>query len=572
MDLLRLAVFAAALLACSGAAAQPSPPQARLERFGSAEAFDAFVTEVATEERRRHEEQELVMYHPPTPPPRSLTEVTAGVDSDDIAKRVGRFLVVLWDGALFSVDLRPAGAPGLRRAARLELDRERFSEYTGIVASGDRVIAYDNSFGGANFLVLRVGADGALAAEAEFRIVADAHFWAYLADGRLVILAEMGLARAREPLVWPRLVQGERQAHLIGPEDVYRPVLAAHSPYLYATSVCDLDASAQVRCATTGVVGSSLPWDFVTPAGVYYWFDDRHSTHLPARCDRVRAREGDPSALLRIALDGRAPSLASTRGSLRSFWRHEDGTVRALVTWCESENPSVDLRHFVVQQEEEAMRPAYRRLRRVRDDGFAFVQGEYLVSAAMGEQLFDVRELRGSRATTVTFTPLGRGETAEVRLAHNIRAVEVAGGDIIFMGYRDGGGLSLSRVRFDPGPRLASRITLRGQYLAMGRQRAYSSIADASGAGYIALPTWRRAAFGEREADTTFVALAPDGGVRDLGALSGADPKPDEWWTANSRPFFFEGRLLALNGSQIIEGVVEDERVREVRRLSFASE
>ncbi|MGH6949362.1 MAG: hypothetical protein ACREH4_00670, partial [Vitreimonas sp.] len=506
MSLLRFAVFAAALLACSGAAAQVSP-QAPLQRFGSAEAFDAFVAEVAEEQRRREERDwdVIVLAHPPTPPPRSLTDVTIGVDSGDIAKRVGQFLVVLWDGALFSVDLRPAGAPGLRRAARLELDRERFNEDTNIIASGDRVIAYDHTVGGASFLVLGVGADGALTAEAEFRIVVDAHSRAYLADGRLVFVTQIGLVRAREPIVWPRLVQGERQEQLIGPEDVYRPILAAHSPYLHATSVCALDASAHVRCATTGVVGPGFPWDFVTAAGVYHWFDDVDPPYLPERCDFARARDGDSSALLRVALDGGAPSAVSTRGSLPSFWRHADGSVHALVAWCRSR--SADLRHVVVPSGGDSMRPTYRRVPRHANGGFAFVQGEYLVSAASGAQLFDVRELRGSRATTVRFTPLDHGETAEVRLAHDIRAVEFAGEDIIFMGNRDGGGLSLSRVRVDRAPRLASRITLQGRYLAMRWERAYSSITDASGAGYLALPTWRRAAYGEREADMTFVAL-----------------------------------------------------------------
>ncbi|MGH6949587.1 MAG: hypothetical protein ACREH4_01850, partial [Vitreimonas sp.] len=68
------------------------------------------------------------------------------------------------------------------------------------------------------------------------------------------------------------------------------------------------------------------------------------------------------------------------------------------------------------------------------------------------------------------------------------------------------------------------------------------------------------------EADMTFVALATDGGMRDLGALTRSDSMR---WTPNLRPFFFEGRLLVLNGSEIIEGAEQGGTLREVRRLDL---
>jgi hypothetical protein len=38
----------------------------------------------------------------------------------------------------------------------------------------------------------------------------------------------------------------------------------------------------------------------------------------------------------------------------------------------------------------------------------------------------------------------------------------------------------------------------------------------------------------------------------------------------NSRPIFTDGRIFGLSGAELIEGRVENGRIREVRRLNFA--
>jgi hypothetical protein len=41
-------------------------------------------------------------------------------------------------------------------------------------------------------------------------------------------------------------------------------------------------------------------------------------------------------------------------------------------------------------------------------------------------------------------------------------------------------------------------------------------------------------------------------------------------WYGNSRPIFLGDRILALTGYEIVEGAVDDGRIREVRRAGFA--
>jgi len=250
-----------------------------------------------------------------------------------------------------------------------------------------------------------------------------------------------------------------------------------------------------------------------------------------------------------------------------------DGVLRSLLYWCDSQQSPFDLRYLEVPPERFAEASAssgdFRSLPRQRGSDSVFIIGGYLVSVHERTQKFDPRELRGSSTTSVTFTPMRRGESTTLRLPQRTKTVEVVGDELIFFGYRNGDGLSLSRVRLGHEPRVASTITLDQRYLAMGDGRGFSSIV-ANGSSYLGVPTWRRERYGEHDSDVSFIALDTDGGLRDLGALSGRDPKPHAWWEENARPYFFEGRLFALNGSDIVAGALVDGRAREMRRLDVA--
>jgi uncharacterized secreted protein with C-terminal beta-propeller domain len=78
-------------------------------------------------------------------PPRnpSITNVQEiGVDEGDIVKQIGRFLVVLSDGRLFSVDTGAGAAGELALADRVDFyrDPEADTWYDEILVRGDRIV------------------------------------------------------------------------------------------------------------------------------------------------------------------------------------------------------------------------------------------------------------------------------------------------------------------------------------------------------------------------------------------------------------------------------------------------
>jgi hypothetical protein len=41
-------------------------------------------------------------------------------------------------------------------------------------------------------------------------------------------------------------------------------------------------------------------------------------------------------------------------------------------------------------------------------------------------------------------------------------------------------------------------------------------------------------------------------------------------WYGNARPLFLRGRVFALLGYELVEGTLDDGRLRELRRVTFA--
>jgi hypothetical protein len=66
-------------------------------------------------------------------------------------------------------------------------------------------------------------------------------------------------------------------------------------------------------------------------------------------------------------------------------------------------------------------------------------------------------------------------------------------------------------------------------------------------------------------------------GVLDARDLASADRATDDGcqascvdWYGNARPIFLRGRVFALLGYELVEGSVDNDRLRETRRVDFA--
>jgi hypothetical protein len=166
---------------------------------------------------------------------------------------------------------------------------------------------------------------------------------------------------------------------------------------------------------------------------------------------------------------------------------------------------------------------------------------------------------------------------------HNILRVERVGRNAILTGYRDASGLSLSFVRLDGAPGIASTLVLPERYESEGRSHAFNSVVNADGAGLLGLPTIMQRAQSGRwwwrssGSDVSFVSFDASGQLSDSGAMRGSNSSHPEYtcevscvdWYGNSRALFIRGRVFALAATELIEGRLENGRVRERQRVNL---
>jgi len=312
--------FGALVLACAAGIAAPAPAQVvrdieapawrTLERFRSEAEFYQYLRDVRAAERRARDlrydkqneadeecppefypceplpdpeaEESIVVTGSASPPPpapaaraadsaspnvsgqTSITNVqNAGVDEGDIVKLWGRYLIVLQDGRLFSVDI---GGETLRLADRANIYRNRSAGtwFDEILVQGGRVIAtgYNYRESATEFSVFLIGEDGRFTREAVYFLSSNDYYdtenyATRLVNGNLVIYTPLAVgalhrdARASWPLVRCWLSEGEHRAvtsagrTLYEATDIYRPIQSTFDPVVHTISVCPWAASAR---------------------------------------------------------------------------------------------------------------------------------------------------------------------------------------------------------------------------------------------------------------------------------------------------------------------------------------
>jgi hypothetical protein len=165
---------------------------------------------------------------------------------------------------------------------------------------------------------------------------------------------------------------------------------------------------------------------------------------------------------------------------------------------------------------------------------------------------------------------------------HDALRVERVGDNAIVTGYRDSSGLNVSLIDLAAAPRIASTLLLRDRFESEGRSHAFNAAIDPDGSGLMGLPTvMRRAASGRwwwRSAgsDVSFMALQ-NNQLSDQGFLRGTSPRLPGYvcevscidWYGNTRALFIAGRIFALSGTELVEGVLSEEGVTDLARVNL---
>jgi hypothetical protein len=523
---------------------------------------------------------------------------TEGVDEGGIVKVHGEHLVVLRRGRLFTVRI---GGDALQPVAAVDafapgIDPGR-SWYDEMLVSGDNVvvIGYSYARGGTELGIFRIGADGSLAHRATYHLrsgdyYSGRNYASRLIGSRLIFYSPIS--------VWAGLLNSLPAMRRWGGADsawvrtasinrIYRPATelrADEGPALHAVTSCDL-AAPELRCESTALLGPYSHEFYVSGSSVYLW------TSAYSR----RGDEAGRSMLYRLPLDGSAPTALRVRGrpiDQFSFLESGDGHLNVLTRrgedwqWA-SENESANLGMALLRVplsvlgdgSGAAPEQAYRALplpprRRAQQNRFV---GDWLLYGA-GAGWGSARP-GGSTAYAVRWA--GGGGVSELALPHEVDRIEAMGPAAVLIG-GDGEALHFTSVALDqPAARTVDRYTRPGASQGETRSHGFFYRAEGAGTGVLGLPLRGADRPGYehlRHGSASIVFLRNESlRLRELGELT-ADPDTDPEdacrvscvdWYGNARPLFLRGRVFALMGYELVEGTMEDGRVRERRRVSF---
>jgi hypothetical protein len=578
-------------------------------------------------------EQSVVVTGSRAAPRPSITNVqVAGVDEGDIVKQIGRFLLVLQDGRVFSID---TGGNGLSLVDRVNVyrDADEGGWYDEMLVQDDHVIVTGYSYGddAANVSVFRLSPEGRLTSEGVFLISSNDYYSVdnyatRIVGGQLVVYSPMDIADIDldKPVQWPRIRRWQPESDhdeavargrtMFDATSIYKPIQPTAFPVIHTLSMCPIGPvrkGREMRCHTTALVGPSSREFYVDPTDIYLWTGPGWEEYDPDNSEDCGTwqRRGDadahPAALFRIPMTGAEPTAIRMLGSPTDQFSLDvsGGHFHALLRWAPIRCKALEkgyhssFRFFDVPlaafdaAPREASRSAYTALPGIGTESVEnrFTDSYVVYSGRPGSR-WNSRPPEEDEATPIESRAVAvpikaPGQATRLEVPHGVIRIERVGDDVVMTGYRDGKGLSVSAVDLRARPRIASTLQLPGRFESEGRSHAFNSLPGPNGSALMGLPTVHPDGDSDRwwwyssPSDVSFLAMDAQRRVAPIGELSPAKDAVDPGyecevscidWYGNSRPIFTEGRIFALSGTELIEGRVDAGRIMEIRRLNLS--
>jgi len=534
----------------------------------------------------------------------SVTNVQhAGVDEGGIVKLHGDHLVVLRRGRLFTVAIGNSALKPISVIDAFAPDIDPGgSWYDEMLVSEDTiaVIGYSYQRGGTEVGLFNIDRAGNLGYRATYHLrsndyYSSRNYASRLIGNKLVFYTPLYIwPGSQDPFQnfpamrkWHKGAGSSEFRRIVSAKRIFRPEAELNAGYgmaLHTVTVCDLGRG-DMQCAATGVVGPAGRVFYVSPESVYVW-----TTDWTREGDRMRSR----SMVYRMPLDGSSPSALGVSGApvdQFSFLESEDKNLNVLVRsgaagdgmW-DAEGASGDVALMRVpltsfsDGSESAPSSNYQKLPTPK--GYTFQNrfvGEYLLyGTGSGWGAPETSNGRGVYAVRWS-----DGEVVKLPLVHGVDRIESMGSDAVVVG-TDGNDLHFTAVRLDDAPAVAFDYKRKGASQGELRSQGFFYKADGPDSGILGLPISEPARAGYKHLFTESASILflhnESLNLQELGNLV-AHPKSataDKCrascvdWYGNSRPLFVRGRVFALLGYEIVEGTVDDGRIRETRRINYS--
>lgn len=530
-----------------------------------------------------------------------------GVDEGGIVKAHGDYLIVLRRGRLFSVRLGDGGMRPVSMADAYPPGSRLGTWYDEMLVHEDTIVVVGFSYvygtGATELGVFDIDDAGVIRHRATYFLrsndyYSSRNYASRLVGDTLVFYMPYFMFQQRWAgdgieleTILPALSQwvGSERVddwdEIVQATDIYRPAGDAFHPVLHTVVTCDLAAS-RLACRARGILGSFARTFYVSRDAVYVWVNDG-AWGWPGHRQEVQETA---SLVYRLPLQGGDPGALHVWGAPTdqfSFEQDADGYLNVLVRaqgngdwmWApETRGGDVALLRVPVAafttRVGRATAAAYTALPRP-SEGWSFqnrfVGDHVLYGTGSG---WDPNQPHDHR---VFVHPFRGGETTALELPHGVDRIEVMGRDAVVIGSA-GSDLHFTDVELEGVPSVAGRYVQEGAAQGEFRSHGFFFRPTGDGEGIVGLPVRRPGGPGYAHLfqgsaevlylyfdDHVFTRLGvlesrDDGRVNDRCVMSCVD------WYGNARPIFYRGRVFALLGYELVEGVVRRGRIVEVGR------
>ena len=534
----------------------------------------------------------------------SVTNVQeAGVDEGGIVKVHGNHLVVLRRGRLFTVAIGDGALDPISSVDAFAPDIDpRSTWYDEMLVSDDTiaVIGYSYERGGTEVGLFHIDPSGKLTYRSTYHLrsndyYSSRNYASRLIGTKLIFYSPLyfypgaGDPFQSLPAVrkWHKGATNGEFRRIVSASNVYRPEHEFNSMYgsaLHTVTVCDL-ARGDFDCHATSVAGPPGRVFYVSSESAYVWVNDWVDNGKQMRAQ---------SMIYRLPLDGSAPTALGVSGSpvdQFSFLESEDGHLNVLlrsdtagdgmwgaeVAFGDMSLMRIPLASFS-DGSETVPRSSYRRLPKAH--GYTFQNrfvGDYLLYGTGSGWGYP----QTAKHASLFALRWAGGAVRELSLTHGVDRIEEMGSDAVVVG-TDGRDLHFSAVRLGDMPEVVDEYIRKGAAQGELRSQGFFYKPDTRDSGTLGLPISTPARPGYRhlfENSAAVLFLRNDSlRFQEVGELTAQPERATDDscrascmdWYGNARPLFVRGRVIALLGYELVEGTLDDGRMRESRRVSYA--
>jgi len=603
---LLLLLITVGLLSCSTALAARRAPK-KMKAFTSERELRRYFRKIAEKRgvRKVARVAEVVSVADSPAREESITNIQhAGVDEGGIVKLHGDHLVMLRRGRLFTVAI---GAGALTPVSSIDAFGPDIAPdqnwYDEMLVYGDTVVVIGYSYlsSATEVGLFNVDAQGQLTYRSTYHLrsndyYSSRNYASRLIGSKLIFYTPLEVYTGRDgdpfdyfPAIrkWRKEAKDSDYRLMVKPSRVYRPAAEFDTEddiTLHTVTICDL-ANGGFDCQATVVIGPPGRVFYVSPDSVYVWttFSDGEQATRP------------PSLVFRLPLDGSDPGALRVSGGpvdqfsfLQSADRHLNVLVRSEAKgdgmWAaEVAEGDVAFMRIPISSfsDGSVLVPAtsYRQL--PTPPGYDFQNrfvGDYLI---YGTGDGDDAEKIPSHYDLFVLE-WARGTLHKLDLPHGVERIEQMGKGAIVVGTDEKDDLHFTSIRLNKQPAAVSRYTQPAASQGEERSHGFFYKPDGEDSGTLGLPISKpgRPEFThlfENSASLLFLrneALQLNViGELDAQAEKAQDDKCRAScvdWYGNARPLFLRGRVFALLGYELVEGKLEQGRITELRRISYA--